>query len=62
MEIKDYVYDEDSQEATVWFGKIDPYELYEFLRDFNIRHNKSKGLDFHLPTQKMLEPIKGKIQ
>lgn len=62
MEIKDYVYDEDSKEATVWFGDIEPSELYELLKDFNIRHNKNTGLDFHLATQKMLEPIKEKIQ
>lgn len=61
MEIKDYIYDEERQEATVWFGKIDPYELYEFLKEFNKQHNKSKGLDFHLDLQDMLEPIKEKI-
>lgn len=57
MEVKDYVYDEDRKEATIWLENVDLEELYDFLKKFNKDYNKQTGLDYHLITQRITDPI-----
>lgn len=58
MEVKDYVYDEDRKEATIWLENAEPEELYDFLKRFNKDYNKQTGLDYHITTQRIIEPTK----